>query len=157
MIFKSKLKHYAFKSTLMDFTIKYGTEVFKFNLQKELRIMESHISADILQQPSQYAFLTMLHKEFIRELGLAKIEETKSYASAYLKYKKQISGETGRSNSDEVAKQKAERSILYLQAQRKVVEMNHIVHRIGGCVEAFEMRASMLQTLSANHRATNKM
>lgn len=136
----------------MDVNIKYGNEVFKFNLNQEVRIREDHLKADIISQPSSYGFLTMLHKALIKELGMAKIEETKTYAEMYLKYKKQINQETGRSNSEEVAKQKAERSILYLNAQRKVVNLSYEVNQIEGCVKDFEQRASMLQTLSANKR-----
>ncbi len=147
-----KINEYSHSSKLMDFVIKHNGEVFKFNLHEELKINENRISSEILAQPSSYGFLTMLHKEFIKELGHAKIEESKAYASSYLKYKKEVNPETQRSNSEEVAKQKAERSILYLKAQRKVVEINYTVNRIEACVRAFETRGSMIQTLSANRR-----
>lgn len=147
-----KLKKYAQTSKVMEISIKHNGEVFKFNLNDELKIHEGMITSDILSQPSTYGFLTMLHKEFIKELGHAKIDESKAYATCYLKYKNQVNPETQRNNSEEVAKQKAERSILYLKAQRKLVDINYTVNRIEACVRASEQRASMLQTLSANKR-----
>ena len=149
---KSKLLKYAQTSSLMDIEINTGNEVVKFNLHKEVKIDESFISRDLKTQPSYYGFLSMLHKGLLKLLMELKVREKKAYASAYLKHKRSINKDTNRPNSDDVAKQKAELDIRYLKSQKLVIAMNYNVSRVESCVRAFEQRASLLQTLSANRR-----
>jgi hypothetical protein len=137
----------------MDITINRGeNEKFNFNLFKEIKINEANVKQELINQPSAYAFLTMLHKELLKKLGDLKVNETKAYAKAYIKNKTQTNKDTGRPNSDDLAKQKSELDILYIKAQRAVIAMAHDVGIIESCVRSFEQRASLLQTLSANSR-----
>lgn len=148
----SKIAKYAQTSQLMDIEISVGEEKVKFNLNRELRIKDEASADELMKQPSNYGFLTMLHKNLIKSLGILKIEEKKAYASAYIKYKKATNKETGRPNSDDVAKQLAELDPRYLLKQRKVIETQFDVNRVEACVRGFEQRKDMLQTLSANNR-----
>lgn len=149
----SRLKRYAFKSTLMDISIQIGEkEKYNFNLYKEIKIKESEVKRELANNPSSYAFLTMLHKDLVKKLSELKVSETKAYAKAYIKYKGETNKGTGRPNPDDLAKQKAELDIAYIKSQRAVIDMSHNVGIIESCVRAFEQRASLLQTLSANAR-----
>lgn len=150
-----KLQNYAEKSSLMTISVERDGEIFKFNLFEEIQINEAAVSKELKSQPSSYAFLTMLHTELLRKLALSKVEEEKAYANAYLKNKRSINSETNRPNSDDVAKAKAELDAKYLMSQRKVININANCSMVGNCVKAFEQRASMLQTLSANKRKEN--
>jgi hypothetical protein len=136
----------------MQITILVGKEKFSFNLFRETKIEESGVGDEILNQPSSYGFLTMLHKQLLKGLADAKLAEKKAYASAYIKNKSQINSETNRPNSDDLAKQKSELDIKYLMAQKKTNEAQFDVNRIEACVRAFEQKKDMLQTLSANKR-----
>lgn len=139
-------------SPIMEINIETPDGKYKVNLTEELKIKEVNISKDLLSQPTHYAFITMLHKSMIKKLAQLKVEEKKAYASAYLKYKSKINPETNRPNSDDVAKQKAELDKNYLLQQKRVINVHHDVNRLETCVRAFEQKASMLQTLSANLR-----
>jgi len=148
-----QLLKYAANSQLMEISIIHNGEKFGFNLFKEIEINDVKITRELRDQPSSYSFLTVLHKSLIKKLGEAKIKEKKAYASAYIKAKRQINPETSRPNSDDLAKQKAELAPDYLLAQQKVIDIQYNTNRIEAAVKAFEQRASILQTLSANRRA----
>ena len=60
------LKKYSNSSSLMNIKIKYGEEIFKFNLKEELEINEDKINSELKEQPSIYGFLTLLHKKLMR-------------------------------------------------------------------------------------------
>lgn len=147
-----RLLKYAIKSSLMEISISVGEEKYNFNLFHELKIKESGISDELKNQPSSYGFLTMLHKQLLKNLSDLKIEEKKAYANAYIKYKHEINKETSRPNSDDLAKQKAELDIKYIKKQQQITSLQFDVNRVEACVRAFEQRASLLQTISANSR-----
>lgn len=147
-----RISRYSGKSNLMNILIKYNGEKFQFNLFKETIINEDNITEELKEQPSSYAFLTMLHKSLLKQYAELEILEKKAYAHAYLKHKEANSPVTGRVNSDDVAKQKAELDMKYLRAQREVIKSKYEVNILGDCIKAFEQRKDMLQTLSANRR-----
>ena len=147
-----KLEKYATKSSLMDILIVRDNEKFKFNLSKELRINEAGISKELLKQPTTYGFLTMLRSSLDKMLSDAKVDEKKAYAKAYIRNKKATNKTTGRPNSDDLAKALSEVHPGYVRAQRLVIDTKYDLNRIDSCIKAFEQRASMLQTLSANIR-----
>ncbi len=136
----------------MDIQIIRAEEKFRFNLFREVKISEGQVQKEILSQPSSYGFLTLLQTDLLKILSEKKIEEKRAYASAYIKYKSQRSEETGRPNSDDVAKNKAELDKRYIEKQKEVIETQFNLNRITACVRAFEQRKDMLQTLSANNR-----
>lgn len=148
-----KLKKYALDSKLMDITIAYGEEVFKFNLGNEVNIEEDFNREELLKQPAAYAFLTTLHKKLITKLSRQKVAEKKAWAVAYLKYKDKTNPVTGKPYSDDVCKAKAELNEDYLNSQGITIKIQHNVSIIESCVRAFENRKDLLQTLSANARS----
>ena len=149
---KSKLLKYASKSSLMDIDIFINGERIRFNLFRELKITEEKVSLELKNQPSYYGFITMCHKTLLKELMDLQVEEKKIYSLAYITNKNKINPETQRVNSDDVAKSKAEKDINYLKIQRLVISKKYDVNRLENCVRAFEQRAGMMQTLSANIR-----
>lgn len=147
-----RINKYSSKSNLMNILIRYNNEKFQFNLFKETVINEDNITEELKDQPSSYSFLTMLHKGLLKQYSGYEILEKKAYAHAYLKHKEANSPITGRVNSDDVAKQKAELDMKYLKAQRASINAKYEVNVIGDAIKAFEQRKDMLQTLSANRR-----
>ena len=147
-----KLDKYAENSTLMDIFIKYNTEKFKFNLFEEIKIKESQISLELMDQPTKYGFLTLLHTNLIKLHGDKELSVNRAYAKAYVKYKKENNKETGKPNPDELCKQMAEIDQDYCKYQDELIQAKFDMNRINACVRSFEQRKDILQTLSANKR-----
>jgi hypothetical protein len=147
-----KINQYAEKSSLMKVTVKQGEETFEFNLFEELQINESIISKELKNQPTSYAFLTMLQIQTSALYQKAKANEERVHNKLYLRYKKKRSEQTGRPNSDDVAKAMVTGNEVYTIAQNKTIALAKQLGTISNCVKAFEQRSSLLQTLSANRR-----
>lgn len=147
-----KFTKYASSSQLMEVVIKFEAEKFKFNLYQEVKINEDDITSELTHQTSSYSFLTMLHKSLIKLVSDKKITEKRAYATSYLKYKGQTNSDTGRPNSDDMAKSFAELDDNYIKAQHDVINAQFDLNRVEACVKAFEQRKDILQTLSANSR-----
>jgi hypothetical protein len=148
----SKLEKYASTSSLMDITIKFGKEIIKFNLYKEVSINDDDISGELIIQPKIYSFLLMAHKQLIKNHAEIELEANKAYNKAYIKYKTLNNPATSRPYPDEYAKAKAENNLKYLKLQRQSIDLKYQLNRIESCVRSFEQRKDILQTLSANRR-----
>lgn len=147
-----KLNQYAQNSLLMKISLEYGGEKFQFNLFDELQINESIISKEIKNQPNSYAFLSMLQTKLLALVQKAKLNEEKVYSKMYDYFKDKINTKTKRPNSDDVAKARAIKHKRYIIAKTKTINLSEQAATITNCVRAFEQRASLLQTLSANKR-----
>lgn len=147
---KSKLNKYASKSELMNMSIKYGDEHFKFNLFEELAINENVINKELRGQTQSQAFLAILHKKLIRLAADKKIELDKQKARVWLKGKKdQING---RVPTKEDLRAMVDADIKSIKLSQLVVDLEHQCNLLETCVRTFETRAHMLQTVSANTR-----
>lgn len=146
------LYKFASYSSLMNIVISYGDEDFKFNLHNELVVDENRVNQELQEQPSAYAFLSMLHKKMIRKAKDKEREMNKVYSIMYLKYKNEVDENTNRPISNDVAKEKAISSKRYQEAVKEWIEADHQSGTLDSCVESFKQRAQLIQTLSANIR-----
>lgn len=146
-----KLLSFAEKSTLMNIRIKYGTENFQFNLFEELQVNENIINDEIKVQPSISGFLgTLLTKlERIREDKEAEMQ--KIYHKLFALNKAKVV-ESGRYASDDLAKSMAIANRKYQDALKNYLIAKENASHIKTCVNAFEQRSFLIQTLSANLR-----
>lgn len=142
----------ARKSRIMDISIDYNGEKIEFNLSQELAVNEMVINKEIKHQPTHYGFLSMLHKGLIKNKDTYEKQYKKAWAKAYLSKKQKIDSTTGRAYSNDVAKEYANSSKRYLSLLTKYNKAKHDMGTIGSCVESFEQRSSLIQTLSANKR-----
>lgn len=150
-----KIQKYAAKSQIMDISIHFGEESFSFNLHEELEISEERLQREIQGQPSSFAFLSMLHKKLLK---VAKDQEMKMKAvraQQYLNWKQDINPETSRPYSDDQSDAYAEVSKKYQEALKEYLDAFDMVNTIETAVKSFEMRANLIQTLSANSRSKN--
>lgn len=136
----------------MSISVSHNGEKFTFNLFEELQINESIISKEIKEQPASYAFLSMLQTKLSEDWALAKINEEKTYNKLYIRYKAKVNKQTGRPNSDDLAKAYTSRNPIYIKAQENTLKLSKQYGTIANCVRAFEQRSSLIQTLSANKR-----
>lgn len=148
----SRINKYAGKSGLMDIHIQLGTEVFRFNLFEELAISEARINTEILEQASSYAFLGMLHKKLVRAAKDQELEVVKQYNLGYIRFKKEMNEETGKPINDDLAKAKSATTKEYIEACNRAGEIQEKANLIKVCVDAFEQRKDLIQTISANLR-----
>jgi len=146
------LKKYLNKSPLMDVRIKYGSEVFKFNLYEELIIDENKINTELQEQPSYYGFMGLLLIKLQRSKDDAEAELNKITAKLFIKYKTDINNNTGRENSEKLAEALVEDSDEFNEATKKLNKLKESVGIIKQCLLSFEQRSSLIQSLSANRR-----
>ena len=147
-----KIGRYASSSSLMDISIHFGDEKFRFNLFEELVVNENKINTELKEQPSAYGFISMLQKKLIRRMKDREREKDKIYGRLYLKYRGEIAEETQRYTSDDVAKQKVIISPEYQKALGELIEAEEEVGIITSCVRSFEQRSDLIQTIAANLR-----
>lgn len=147
-----RIKRYASSSKLMDIQITYGDEKFNFNLFKELVVDENKINQEIKDQPSASGFLSMLSIKLLRVSRDKRAEMEKAYAKEYTKHKNAIDPDTNRLYPKETAKELATKSKIFQDAVLEYHQAEENYGIIKSCVEAFEQRYSLIQTLSANIR-----
>lgn len=149
---KKKISRYVKKSNVLDVSIKYGDEMIRFNLGNELKIDEGRINEELKDQPSYYGFLTLLNIRLERIEADKKAEVSKVYSKLLIKYKGEYDPHTSKPYSNDVAKALVDNDTDYqvaLKNYNKAKENKGIVH---SCVEAFNQRSHLLQSLSANVR-----
>lgn len=149
----SRLQKYAEKSDLMNVYITLDSgEKFRFNLFEELQISEDRLNYEAMDQPSSYAFLGTLHRKLISVVEDRKMTMDKAWSSAYIEAKQSPNPDTGRPYSDDMAKAMASVSKEYLSSQSVYLESKFKAGILETCVNAFEQRVSLIQTISANNR-----
>jgi len=148
----SRLNKYAEKSSLMQYDITYGGKRYRFNLYEELQVKDKSINSQLKSSPSSYSFLTQLRSHIIYELDLLEAAKVRTYNRLYKGYKGKKSKATGRLNSDDLAKALAESSKEYKHAVHAYLKMKFDKNQLDNACKAFESRAFLIQTLSANLR-----
>lgn len=154
-----KLKTLAAGSSLMKVEILYEGKRIKFNLYEELNIQTDRINTEIKDQPKIYGFISMLLKatrkearrlELQKETALSKaiFELTSSKGSRYFKQK-------GTYCPANMAKEIGKSDPMYVMASKKHARMKGQEEDLESIVKSFEMRAQLIQTLSANKRRIN--
>lgn len=132
-------------------SIRYNGELVKFNLAKELRIMEHSINNEIKKQPTKYGFCLLIHKGLLTRFELLKSKRDKIYGRLFFKAKGQSL--RGRPLSDDLCKQWVLKHDQYIQVTRECIKAKDSVDKIYACIRAFEQRASLMQTISSNTRS----
>jgi len=122
---RGNIKKYGKGSNLMNISINYGEEEFHFNLIEELVVDENMINGEIKEQPSAYAFLSMLHKKLIRRAKDKEKEMEKTYADMFIKYKNQTDLQTHKPLANDLAKEKAIASLRYQNSIDEFIEAQH--------------------------------
>lgn len=148
----SSLHKLASTSPLMEFDITYNKKRYRFNLFTELQVNERKLNHEVKSHASSYSFLTMLNNAIIYEYELLEREVERTYNKLYKQYKNEKNSQTGRANSDDMAKAMALSSKLYKEAVNKMLTTKLNKMNLDKAVKAFETRAFLIQTLSANVR-----
>lgn len=150
-----KLHKYTEKSELMNVRIKLGTELFKFNLYEELKVDENIINDEIGSQSTIQAFLGTLFTKLDRIKMDKEREMEKTFAELFVRYKGEVDSVLARYPSDDLTKQKVIKTKKYQEAYKAYIQARENLNIIKTCVESFDQRAFLMQTLSANIRKSN--
>lgn len=136
----------------MNIRIKYGDELFKFNLYEELVINENKINNELKQQPSYYGFMGLLLIKLQRSKDDAEAEVNKKEAMLFVKYKTELDPLTNRPYSKDLTEALVIDNDEYQQALKVFNKVKESVGIISMCLKSFEQRSHLLQSLSANRR-----
>lgn len=149
---KSKLKRKISVSSILDIKIVYGSEHIRFNLAEELVINENKINEELKHQPSYYGFLRLLMNKLDRVKNDKKVELDKVFSSLFINNKDDIDPNTSRPYNNDIAEAKVLEDEEYLEAinnYNKALEDYNIIET---CVQSFEQRSRIIQSISANLR-----
>lgn len=139
----------------MDVSIKYGKDRIRFNLYEELMVNENRINEEIANQPTHYAFLSMLLVKLKRSMLDKKAQLDKIEKKLFLEFKQEIDRSTGRPFSNDMAESSVVQTSSYKEALDSYLKAEEDHDTIKVAVESFSQRTSLIQTLSANIRKTN--
>lgn len=148
----SRVKLYSKTSSVMDVNITFGHEQFTFNLYDEIIISEEKINKEVMDQPSAYSFLLMLSKRLLNSMKDKEKEMEKRFSEVYVAYKKKLNPDTQRPYDKDYAYHIANASVKYQTAKEEYLRVKNDYETIITCVESFNQRSYLLQTLSANVR-----
>lgn len=153
---KRKLAENIKKTDILDISIRYGKEKISFNLVDELKINEARVNEEIKTQPSYFGFLSILMIRLDRLRNDKKAEINKTKARLFIKYKDELDPKTNRPLNNDLAEAKVETNEKYQKLLGEYHKIEEDWASIKSCVEAFQQRASLIQTISANHRLETK-
>jgi len=149
---KPKLRKLAENSKLMEIEIIYGDEFIHFNLYQELAVNESRLNEEIKEQPSHFAFISMIAAMLSTEVARKQGQVDKRYARIFAKEKQTIDDTTERATSKELADALVINNRSYQKLLKQLIELKNQSKIAEICVKAFDQRSFLIQTLSANLR-----
>ena len=143
-------------SPLMVIRIKFGNEVFKFNLFEECKVDEADLETELKDLPSSYSYLIMLHRKLISNLKVLEDEKKKVEARRYIHYATSTESiyysTHGRLPPVRLAEAFTENDKHYKDICSRVLQASEDTATIEAAVRSFEVKKDLVQTLSANLR-----
>ena len=136
----------------MVVTLKFQGETIKIDLNEELSISETRINKELHDQPTHFAFLSMLLVKMKKELTKSQVDLDKIKGELFIEYKRSIDQETGRPYSNDLAEANVLLEEDYMKAQNRVIEREEQFGIVKAAVDAFNQRKDLIQSLSANLR-----
>lgn len=152
----SRIRKYLNTTKVTAIRLVWEDEKYLFNLISEVAIKKENLRDELTTQPKIYAFIGVLHKKYISKVKDLELDRDKTYAERYIyhltsekapyfiKYKMNPNAT--------LAKSYTEKDPAYVAICREVIKAEESKNILETCVKAFEQRASLLQTLSANER-----
>jgi len=148
-----KLNKIASESELTTINITHPQlGKIRFNLFDELIINEQVVNRELSEQPSTYAYLGILHKKLNRMVKSQEMEVEKVYSKVFLENKETLNPLTNRVHSQDTIKEMVKSNAKYRSAIKKLHDLEYDKDLIYVCLNSFEQRASMIQSISANNR-----
>lgn len=128
-------------------SVVYKGKKIDINITKELSIDENLIDSQLKNQPSNYAFLSLLRDDYIKKRDKLEVEKDYQYSNIWLYYKTSDS----RLNNDTVHN-KVITNIKYQDILSRYQKVSDKANKLISICRAYETRERILQTISANLR-----
>lgn len=147
-----RLKRLATKSSILDINLKISGEKVKFNLLEELQINTRKVNEELMEQPTHFAYLSLLmvKTKQIKDQKEHALEKVRN--AIFIDYKDDIDNNTGRPYSNDLAEAYITEQDEYQEALKEYQEAETNFLQIKTCVDSFQQRKDLLQSLSANIR-----
>lgn len=134
-----------------DKPTRKGKTVSDFDLQAELEIDPTELDKELIEQPSKFAWVASLHehaKDMANQLK-SELEELKAELDTEVRIK---AAEEETKVTEAMVKNLVLQDDRYKFANEAYLAANRLANLLGVGREAFNMRANMLISLSANKR-----
>lgn len=131
--------------------VKYNGKNYTIDITKELSITTSAINNDLIQAPSNYAFLCLIRDKYIHDRDKLERDKDIAYAEAWVYYKES----TTPPPSNDLTDQKASINSKYTSIYERYLKSCNKANQLISICKAYESREKIMQTLSANIRKTN--
>jgi hypothetical protein len=128
-------------------SVVYKGKKIDINITKELSIDENLIDSQLKNQPSNYAFLSLLRDDYIKKRDKLEAEKDYQYSNIWLYYKTS----DNRLNNDTVHN-KVITNIKYQDILSRYQKVSDKANKLISICRAYETRERILQTISANLR-----
>ena len=128
-------------------SVVYKGKKIDINITKELSIDENLIDSQLKNQPSNYAFLSLLRDDYIKNRDKLEAEKDYQYSNIWLYYKTS----DNRLNNDTVHN-KVITNIKYQDILSRYQKVSDKANKLISICRAYETRERILQTISANLR-----
>jgi hypothetical protein len=139
-------------SKVSNISIKYGSELHRFNLIDIVQINEHTIERELKRQPGYYGFCLLLQKKLTTLHEELKQERKRLYGKLYLRAKSHLKSDNGRGYSDEAAKAYVLCNKEYVRITKACIESKDHADTMWAVIRAFEQRKDLMQTISSNKR-----
>ena len=147
-----KLSLLARKTSLLDIKLKVKGETIRFNLFEELAINTKRLNEELIDQPTHYAYLSVLMIELKKKKDALEAELQKLKDSIFIDYKEDIDPQTGRAYSNDLAEAYISQDEDYQEKLKEFKTAEDEFLLIKASVDSFSQRNDIIRSLSANVR-----
>lgn len=147
-----KLSLLARKTSLLDIRIKIGGENIRFNLFEELAINTQKINDELINQPTHYAYLSVVMIKLKKRKDALEAELQKLRDSIFIDYKEDTDPQTGRAYSNDLAEAYISQDEDYQNKLKEYKDAEDEFLLIKASVDSFSQRNDIIRSLSANVR-----
>lgn len=141
-----------FDSGLDKIIIKHGGNTFTFSLIEELKIDDSDVSGELQEQPSHFAFLSLLKVKLEKKKREIEFDLKTQSSNVYKHYKDAINRNTGKPYSNDYIESQIHIDSKYNELSKSLIKILHDLETMEVCVESFKQRSFILLNLNNNQK-----
>lgn len=128
-------------------TIKYKGKIINIDITKELSIDINMINSQLMELPSNYAFLCSLRDKYIKKRNFLEKNRDSIFSELWIYFKNADNRMT-----NDFVNNKVISNNKYKEADKKFLRASYKADKFISICKAYESRERILQTLSANLR-----
>lgn len=141
-----------FESGIDNVLIKHGRDTFSFSLLEELKIDENEIDGELKDQPSYFAFISILHVKLQKKRREIDFDLKTIKSRVWKEFKNKVNRQTGKPYSNDYVETQVHEDRKFKELSNKLIKVLHDLEMIEVCVEAFKQRSFVLLNLNNNKK-----